>query len=52
MISYSILTFQAQKEADRLLQESLRAQGWGCSDNMSGTRKRDLEDAPGPPNRG
>jgi len=34
---------QAQKEADRVLQESLRTQGWGCSVNMSSTRKRDQE---------
>jgi len=43
---------QTQRESDRLLQESLRAQGWGCEENKSATRKRDLEDAPGPPNRG
>jgi len=43
---------QAQKDADRLLQESLRSQGWGCNENMSHTRKRDLEEVPGPPNRG
>jgi len=43
---------QAQKEADRMLQESLRAQGWGCPDNMSSTRKRDFEDVSEPPNRG
>jgi len=44
---------QAQQDADRLLQESLRSQGWGCADNMSSTKKRELEDAPsGPANRG
>lgn len=43
---------QTQRESDRLLQESLRAQGWDKEANMSATRKRDLEDAPGPPIRG
>jgi len=43
----------AQMEADRLLQATLRAQGWGSSGSSTATtRKRDLEDAPGPPNRG
>ena len=42
-ISYFLICFQAQKEADRVLQESLRTQGWGCSVNMSSTRKRDQE---------
>ena len=48
MISCSV-SFQARKEAERLLQESLRAQGWGNPDNKSSSRKRDLEDASGPP---
>lgn len=43
---------QTQRESDQLLQASLRAQGWDCDENKSATRKRDLEDAPGPPNRG
>jgi len=43
---------QSQMEADRLLQATLRDQGWGGSAGTSTTRKRDLEDAPGPPNRG
>jgi len=37
---------QAQINSDRLLQESLRAQGWGCPED-SLPRKRDLEDDPG-----
>ena len=38
--------FQAQINADKLLQESLRAQGWGCQED-SLPRKRDLEEDPG-----
>jgi len=50
---------QTQREEDRLLQESLRAAGWGGAgtgggdeEKKSATRKRDLEDAPDPPHRG
>jgi len=43
---------QAQQDADRLLQESLRSQGWGCTENVSSTKKRELEDTSCPANRG
>ena len=40
--------FQAQINSDRILQESLRAQGWGCNQEQPlQPRKRDLEDDPG-----
>jgi len=37
---------QAQMERDRALQESLRAQGWGCQGEAPLPRKRDLEEEP------
>ena len=40
----------AQMEQDRILQESLRAQGWGGAE--ADTKKRDLEDDPGHNGRG
>jgi len=43
---------QTQRESDRLLQESLRAQGWSAESSKSCLRKRDLEEAPDPPSRG
>ena len=33
-------------ERDRALQESLRAQGWGCQSDAPLPRKRDLEEEP------
>ena len=43
-----LIYLQAQINSDRILQESLRAQGWGCNQEQPlQPRKRDLEDDPG-----
>jgi hypothetical protein len=39
MIKFAFL-YQAQQEADRLLQETLRAEGWGAATTSSANKKR------------
>lgn len=45
---------QAQMEADRLLQETLRAEGWHNEDQSQGRKRlnEDLGTVPGPGGRG